>query len=83
METILIRKYPNRRLYRVATSSFVQNGAVLEMVRAGADVQIVEHKTNTDITAYALLSMILQTSSIPLPMSVEEIHAFLRKTSAS
>jgi polyhydroxyalkanoate synthesis repressor PhaR len=59
-ETIVIKKYPNRRLYNTASSRYVNLDDVADLVRDGADVQVVESRTGEDITRVILTQVILE-----------------------
>lgn len=57
---VLIRKYENRRLYDTANSRYVNLEEVAEMVRNGGEVQVVDAKTNEDITRTVLTQIIVE-----------------------
>jgi polyhydroxyalkanoate synthesis repressor PhaR len=57
---IVIRKYENRRLYDTTNSRYVNLEDVAEMVRTGADLQVVDAKTNEDITRTVLTQVIVE-----------------------
>ena len=56
---IVIRKYPNRRLYDTSRSTYVNLEELAELVRAGHDVKIVDAKTEEDLTKEVLLQIVL------------------------
>lgn len=57
---IVIKKYENRRLYDMNNSTYVNLDDVAEMVRNGADVQVIDAKTNDDITRTVLTQIIVE-----------------------
>jgi len=57
---IVIKKYENRRLYDMNNSTYVNLDDVAAMVRGGADVQVVDAKTNEDITRTVLTQIIVE-----------------------
>jgi len=57
---IVIKKYENRRLYDMNNSTYVNLEDVAEMVRKGSDVQVVDAKTNEDITRTVLTQIIVE-----------------------
>jgi polyhydroxyalkanoate synthesis repressor PhaR len=57
---IVIRKYENRRLYDTTNSRYVNLEDVAEMVRTGAELQVVDAKTNEDITRTVLTQIIVE-----------------------
>jgi len=72
MEKILIKKYPNRRLYDTEKSSYVSLTHVAEMIREGRQVEVIDVKTKEDVTAFILTQIILEeakkkNSLLPVP----------------
>ena len=57
---IVIKKYENRRLYDSTNSRYVNLDDVAQMVREGADVQVVDAKTNEDLTRTVLTQIIVE-----------------------
>ena len=66
-----IKKYPNRRLYDTHTSSYITLHEVKDMVVAGAALQVVDAKTNEDLTRSIFLQIILEEESGGVPMFSE------------
>ena len=64
----VIKKYPNRRLYDTATSSYITLADVRELVVASERFTVVDAKTNEDITRSILLQIILDLESGGVPM---------------
>ncbi|RMD82063.1 MAG: polyhydroxyalkanoate synthesis repressor PhaR [Candidatus Dadabacteria bacterium] len=54
----LLKKYPNRRLYDTKTSQYVTLQDVREMVLAQETIQVVDSKTDKDLTRSVLLQII-------------------------
>ncbi|GIX25272.1 MULTISPECIES: polyhydroxyalkanoate synthesis repressor PhaR [Caldimonas] len=63
-----LKKYPNRRLYDTATSSYITLADVKKMVLAGEDFIVRDAKTNEDLTRSILLQIILEEESGGVPM---------------
>lgn len=61
-ETIVIKKYANRRLYDTSSSSYVNLDQVADMVRDGRDVMVVEAKGGADVTRQVLTQIIVEGS---------------------
>jgi polyhydroxyalkanoate synthesis repressor PhaR len=59
-ETIVIKKYANRRLYNTAKSSYVTLDDLSKMVRAGQDFAVYDAKTGEDITRSVLTQIIFE-----------------------
>jgi polyhydroxyalkanoate synthesis repressor PhaR len=59
-ETIVIKKYANRRLYNTATSTYVTLDDLSHMVKGGQNFQVVDAKTGEDITRSVLTQIIFE-----------------------
>ena len=68
METRLIKKYPNRRLYDTRTSSYITLADVKQMVLKQEDFQVVDAKSGDDLTRQILLQIILEEESAGSPL---------------
>jgi len=80
MDTVVIRKYANRRLYDTSAGRYVNLDDVAALVRKGADVQVVDAKTGEDLTRVVLTQIILedareQPTGLPLELLRELIQA--------
>jgi polyhydroxyalkanoate synthesis repressor PhaR len=64
----LIKKYPNRRLYDTKTSSYITLADVKQMVQKQEEFQVVDAKSNDDLTRQILLQIILEEESAGMPM---------------
>lgn len=79
VEKRVIKKYPNRRLYDTATSSYITLGDVKQLVLDSVDIQVVDAKTQEDITRSVLLQIILEEENGGMPMfSHEVLTQFIR-----
>jgi len=58
--TRLIKKYPNRRLYDTQTSSYITLADVRELVLKQEEFQVIDAKSNDDLTRSILLQIILE-----------------------
>ena len=63
-----LKKYPNRRLYDTATSSYITLADVKQMVLENEDVVVRDAKTNEDLTRSILLQIILEEETGGMPM---------------
>lgn len=59
----VIKKYPNRRLYNMATSVYVTLDDVCTMLKNGEDVLVQDAKTGEDLTRSVLTQIILEQDS--------------------
>ena len=66
--TRLIKKYPNRRLYDTKTSSYITLADVKQMVLKQEEFQVLDAKSNDDLTRAILLQIILEEESAGSPM---------------
>jgi polyhydroxyalkanoate synthesis repressor PhaR len=64
----IIKKYPNRRLYDTETSAYITLSDVKELVLSQVEFQVLDAKTNLDITRTILMQIILEeeTGAVPL-----------------
>jgi hypothetical protein len=53
-EKVFLKRYASRRLYDTESSSYVTLGQVSDMIRGGRQVQVVDAKTDEDVTAFIL-----------------------------
>ncbi len=72
-DRIVIKKYENRRMYDTSQSRYVNLDDLAEMVRQGADVQVVDAKTGEDLTRVTLTQVIMedakdQPAGLPLEL---------------
>jgi polyhydroxyalkanoate synthesis repressor PhaR len=72
-ETLVYRKYGNRRLYDTGKSCYVTLDDIAEVVRQGRQVQVVDAKTKEDVTAFILTQILLEASRkknflLPVPL---------------
>lgn len=67
-ELRLIKKYPNRRLYDTATSSYITLADVKQLVLDQVSFKVVDAKSEEDLTRSILLQIILDEESAGAPM---------------
>ena len=73
LEKIIIKKYSNRRLYNTDTSEYVTLQEVADLIREGADIEVVDAKSREDVTALILTQIILEETRqnnflLPVPL---------------
>jgi len=59
-ETVIIKKYANRRLYNTRSSSYITLEHLAAMTREGVDFQVLDAKTGADITHQILTQIIME-----------------------
>jgi polyhydroxyalkanoate synthesis repressor PhaR len=57
---VIIKKYGNRRLYDSARSRYINLEELAGIIRAGEAVQVVDAKTNEDLTHEVLMQVVLE-----------------------
>ncbi len=62
-ETVVIKKYANRRLYNTKKSCYVTLDHLAQMVQEGADFVVYDAKTGDDITRSVLTQIIVDAES--------------------
>jgi polyhydroxyalkanoate synthesis repressor PhaR len=72
-ETRLIKKYPNRRLYDTATSSYITLADVKQLVLDSIVFKVVDAKSEQDLTRSILLQIILEEEGSGAPMFSSEM----------
>lgn len=71
----VIKKYPNRRLYDSATSSYITLADIKQWVIDGAPLQVLDAKNNQDLTRSILLQIILEEEACGTPLFSEKALA--------
>lgn len=59
-ETVVLKKYANRRLYDTEKSAYVTLNEVAAYIRQGRQVQIFDAKSHEDVTAFILTQIVLE-----------------------
>lgn len=73
----LIKKYPNRRLYDTSTSTYITLDDVKKLVLSGEIVEVLDAKTDEDLTRSILLQIILEEETGGAPMFTAETLAHI------
>jgi polyhydroxyalkanoate synthesis repressor PhaR len=63
-KTVIIKKYENRRLYDTSNSRYVNLEDIAQMVREGADVQVVDATSGEDLTRLVLTQIIAENAKV-------------------
>ena len=71
----MIKKYPNRRLYDTQTSTYITLSDVRQLVMGNVPFEVLDAKTNDDLTRSILLQIILEEESGGAPMFTEAVLA--------
>ena len=57
---VIIKRYPNRKLYNTEAKQYITLEGVAELIRQGAEIQVVDHASGEDLTALTLTQIILE-----------------------
>jgi polyhydroxyalkanoate synthesis repressor PhaR len=76
-EPRVIKKYPNRRLYDTAISSYITLEDVKALVLERAAFHVIDARTNTDITRGILLQIISEQEEQGNPIFTSEVLAHI------
>lgn len=75
-KVILIKKYPNRRLYNTATSAYIVLDDLVDLVKSGEPFEIRDTKSGEDITREILNQIIFERetgkSNFHFPLEVQK-----------
>ena len=74
---IIIKKYSNRRLYDVTHSQYLTLDELVDLIKGGYDVQVVDSKTKNDITQMVLTQIFIDQSG-PYLFSASFLHQVIR-----
>ncbi len=64
-KTLIIKKYENRRLYNTATSQYINQDQVAQLVREGHDVRVVDAASGEDLTRLILAQIVVEDAKAP------------------
>lgn len=71
--TRLIKKYPNRRLYDTQTSTYITLADVKQLVLEQEDFQVIDAKSQEDLTRAILMQIILEEEAGGVPMFTSQM----------
>ena len=71
----VIKKYPNRRLYDTASSSYVALADIKQLVMHNTPFRVMDAKSGEDLTRSILLQIILEHESEGAPILTEQVLA--------
>jgi polyhydroxyalkanoate synthesis repressor PhaR len=77
-EPKIIKRYTNRKLYDTVESRYVTLDEIAEMVKAGADVKIVDNRTKEDLTSVTLAQIIFEEEKKTSRMSLKTLRDLIR-----
>jgi polyhydroxyalkanoate synthesis repressor PhaR len=63
-DTVIIKKYANRRLYNTQSSSYITLEHLAKMTREGIEFKVLDAKTGAEITHQILTQIIMEEESV-------------------
>jgi len=75
---LIVKKYSNRRLYDTEDSRYVTLEEVADKIRRGAEVQVVDAKTNEDLTQATLTQIIIESRGAARMLPVSLLTQLIR-----
>jgi polyhydroxyalkanoate synthesis repressor PhaR len=78
VDRVLVKKYENRRLYDTTQSRYITLAELADIVRRGADVEVVDAKSGKDLTRQVLTQVILDQQERLNMIPVELLHFIIR-----
>jgi polyhydroxyalkanoate synthesis repressor PhaR len=64
-QSLIIKKYENRRLYNTLTSQYINQEQVAQLLRDGYDVRVIDASSGEDITRLILAQIVLDDVKTP------------------
>ena len=74
----VIKRYTNRKLYDTVESRYVTLDEIAEMIKAGAEVKVVDNRTKDDLTAVTLAQIIFEEEKKTAKMSLKTLLGLIR-----
>jgi polyhydroxyalkanoate synthesis repressor PhaR len=75
---VVVKKYGNRRLYDTEQSRYITMEELADKIRRGAEVRVVDAKTEEDLTQATLTQIIIEgrraAKLLPVPLLVQMIR---------
>jgi polyhydroxyalkanoate synthesis repressor PhaR len=77
-EPKVIKRYTNRKLYDTVESRYVTLDEIAEMVKAGAEVKVIDNRTKEDLTSVTLAQIIFEEEKKTSKMSLDTLKDLIR-----
>ncbi|MBL8917306.1 MAG: hypothetical protein JNJ54_00475 [Myxococcaceae bacterium] len=75
---MLVKKYGNRRLYDTEASRYITLEELTGKIRGGAEVRVVDAKTNRDLTQETLTQIIIESRGADTLFPAPLLHQLIR-----
>jgi polyhydroxyalkanoate synthesis repressor PhaR len=60
-ESVLVKRYANRKLYNTETSRYITLRGIQELIEEGREVRVIDNETGEDITSVALSQILVDS----------------------
>jgi polyhydroxyalkanoate synthesis repressor PhaR len=77
-EPKVIKRYTNRKLYDTVESRYVTLDEIGQMIKAGAEVKIIDNRTKDDLTSVTLAQIIFEEEKKTSKMSLDTLRDLIR-----
>ena len=57
---VIIKRYPNRKLYNSETKKYITLDGIADLIREGEEVQVLDHATGEDLSALSLSQILFE-----------------------
>jgi len=74
----VIKRYTNRKLYDTVESRYVTLDEIAEMIKAGAEVKVIDNRTKDDLTSVTLAQIIFEEEKKTSKMSLDTLRDLIR-----
>jgi len=64
IETIIIKRYANRKLYDTVRKEYITLNGLSKLIREGAEIQVIDNESGEDLTARTLTQIILEQENL-------------------
>jgi polyhydroxyalkanoate synthesis repressor PhaR len=78
-EPKVIKRYTNRKLYDTVESRYVTLEEIATMIKAGAEVKIVDNRTKEDLTSVTLAQIIFEEEKKTSRVGLETLRGLIRQ----
>ena len=78
-EPKVIKRYTNRKLYDTLESRYVTLDEIAQMIKAGAEVKIVDNRTKEDLTSVTLAQIIFEEEKKTSRVGLETLRGLIRQ----
>src|SRR5262249_13867699 len=59
-DPVTIKRYGNRRLYNTETISYVNYQDLIQLIRSGQEIQVIDYRTSEDLTKSIVIQVMLE-----------------------